>query len=156
MCHGDCRPKTTQNDQWWQNPEQRKAVKLGDIIQRGDVWFGQPVTESSIGNEYINEFYPLYRRITPKVESAPVETIGTQIITLLKKNPDLLNMADQLFNILPAAKRTVEDFEIAMLKVHIASKSSFYVDNRAIILALYNRLGFDEAAAMVTADILRG
>ena len=163
MCHSNaknnCNQKTTTKLEWWQDPKQRVEVMVGDIIQDGDVWgSGSRLNEyycqviNTIGEELEPHQGPLYRRVYTE---ATVTDAGPQVLALLKRNPDLLNMADLIFNTMPATKRIVEDWEINMLKEHIASQSELYVNNRATIMAIYNRLGFDEAAALVASDILR-
>ena len=94
----------------------------------------------------------LYRRVYPK---DILVSAGTQVLAMLKENPAMLNMAELVFNTIPGTKRMVEDWEIAMLKEHIKTQSSLYLENRAVMMAIYNRLGFDEASAMIASDILR-
>ena len=78
----------------------------------------------------------------------------SMISDLLKRNPDMLAMAEMAVTCIPGLREIIENKEIDVLKQHIATQSPLYVNNRAMIMALYNRFNFRVCSRLVADDIL--
>ena len=63
---------------WWQDPEQREEVKIGDIIRKGDIFVwpdGKNITvDFTIGSRMsLEEDCAVYRRVYPEVVALRME-----------------------------------------------------------------------------------
>jgi hypothetical protein len=101
------------------------------------------------------------KKTTPKTNSnipTPEEFNSQEIPclkTLFKNNPDMLTMINAAVSFIPGFKKSAEDMEISSLKYMMENMPELYAANREIVLALYNKLGFANAAKIVMDDILK-